>query len=90
MDNQFKIRILSILSGEKEAVSKSYVQDKLNDSSERRKSVHVDFKYKNLTNVRFVRVNAHYAVRGHLTPIIYVDQSVDEGTLERNKKNIDF
>ena len=90
MDNQFKIKNLPNPSGEKEAVLKSYVQDKLNDSSEGGISVHVDFNYKNLTNVRFVRVNAHYAVGGHLTPIIYVDQSVDEDILERIKKNNDF
>ena len=55
-------------------VSKKYVDNKFNEPSIITNSSHVDFKDKNLDNVRFVEINSMPAVREHLLPNFYVDQ----------------
>ena len=53
--------------------TKSYVDRKLNDPSNIRNNTYVDFKDKNLDNVRFVKVNSMLAVRKHLISRHYID-----------------
>ena len=56
--------------------TKSYVDITLSDPSVVRNNAHVDFKDKNLDNIRFVKVNSLPAVPEHLTPKYYVDQVI--------------
>ena len=56
--------------------TKSYVDNKFNDPSIIKNNTHVDFNDKNLDNVRFVKINSIPAVREHLTPKNYVDQTI--------------
>ena len=90
MKNKYYIKNLPKPVDSNNAVSKSYVDEKINDPSIIRNnypSDQINFNNKNLDNVRFVKVNSYPAVREHLTPKIYVDEnirySVDEQTLLR-------
>ena len=69
------------------AASKNYVDNLFNDPSIIKNTAHIDFKDKNLNNVRFVEVNTLPAIGDYLTPKFYVDQaisySVDESSLLR-------
>ena len=56
--------------------TKSYSVKKFNDLSIIKNNTHVDFNDKNLDNVRFVKKNSMPAVREHLTPKNYVNQSI--------------
>ena len=51
-----------------ELPTESYVDIRWNYASIIRNTTHVDFKDKNLDNVRFVNVHSMPAVREHLTP----------------------
>ena len=73
--NQYRIKILPDPNSIREAASKTYIDNKFIDPSIKKKTAHVDFNYKNLDNFRFVKVNGPLAVREHLTPKLYVDES---------------
>ena len=64
----------------REAASKSYVDNKFNDPSIIKSSAHVDFNEKNLNNVRFIKVNSIPTLEEQLTPKIFVDQSISDGS----------
>ena len=68
-----------------EITTKNYVDNKFNDPSLFRNSVHVEFNDKNLDNVRFIKVNSFPSIPEHLTAKIYVNQalsnSLDEPSL---------
>ena len=90
LDEQDSIVLTSSLTTPKTIIdlpSKSYVDRRFNVASIIRNNTHVDFKDKNLDNVRFVKRNSMPAVREHLTPSHYVDQAilyhVDEKTILR-------
>ena len=87
MKSQFRIKNLPCLIENTDAVCKFYVDSALNDPSIIRNNIHVDFKNKNLDDVRFVKINSLPAVRQHLTPKFNVDetfsQSVNESSLLR-------
>ena len=91
LDKQGSIVLNSTLTLPKTKIElpiKNYVNKKFNDPSLEKNTAHVDFKDKNLDNVRFVRVNSMPAVREHLTQKYYVDQAifynVDEASLLRS------
>ena len=50
----------------------------------------IDFNDVKLENINFVKVNYQPAHPNHLTPKIYVDNSIDESSLVRNNKDNDF
>ena len=66
----------------------------MNEPSTIRNNADVDFKDKNLDNVRFIEVNSMSAVPEHLTPRNYVDNaisnSVDEPSAAGNNQDNDF
>ena len=93
MKNNFRNKNLQNLSSIREAGSKNYVDKSFNDPSIIKNTSHVDFNYKNLDNVRFIKINSIPTLEEHLTPKIYIDQVlsniVDEYSLLRldpNKK----
>ena len=78
LDEQDSIVLNSSLTLPKTIIkipSKLYVDNKFNDHSLITNNAHVDFNDKNIDNVRFVKVNGMPAVREHLTPKYYVDQT---------------
>ena len=70
-----------------ELPTKSYVDNKFNDSSIIKNTDHVDFNDKNVDNVNSIKVNSLTTLYNHLTPKAYVDQfvldNVDEVSLLR-------
>ena len=61
-----------------------------NDPSILKNNSHVDFKYKNFDNNRFLKLNSYPAIDEHLTAKCYVDQSMDGPTLDRKIKESDL
>ena len=72
-----------------ELPTKKYVNKKFNDPSVIKNTAHVDFNDKNLDNVRLVKVNSMPAVREHLTPKYYVDQSILYNVVEPSLLRLD-
>ena len=50
----------------------------MNDPSKIKNTAQIDFNDKKLDIVRFVKVNSLPAVRGHLTPLFYVDEAISD------------
>ena len=94
LKNQFRIEKIPDPISIREAASKSNVDKKFNNPSIIKNTAHVDFNYKNVDTVRFVKVNSKPAVGGHLTAKYYVDQaisnSVEEPTLGTINQDIKF
>ena len=79
LDERGYILLSSTLTSPKtklEITTKNYVDYKFGDPSIIKNTAHVDFKDKNLDNVRFVKVNSMPAVREHLIPKYYVNQAI--------------
>ena len=53
-------------------------------------SSHIDLNDRNITNSRFFQVNQLPQIVSHLTAKLYVDNSIDETSLVRKKKDNDF
>ena len=68
--------ILTLPKTKIELPIESYVDNKFNDPSIIRNTTHVDFRDKNLDNVRFVKVNSLPAVGEHLTAEYYADHVI--------------
>ena len=45
---------------------------------------------RNITNARFIQVNQRPQIDSHLTPMLYVDNALDESSLVRNNQDKDF
>ena len=90
LKNQFKIKNLPDPLHLGEAASKNYVDNKFDDSSIIKNTVHLDLNDRNITNARFIQVNQLPQIDSHLTPKLYVDNSIDEASLVRNNKDNDF
>ena len=88
LKNQYGIKNLPNPLSIRKAASKNYVDNKFNDPSITKNSTHVDFNDKNLDNVRFVKVNSLPAVREHLTPKIYVDETVSHSVNESSLSTV--
>ena len=85
LKNHFRINKLPDPISIREAASKNYVDNKINDASITKKTLHIlTSMIKNL-NVIFIKVNSAPAVPEHLTAKYYVHQaisnSVDEASL---------
>ena len=61
-----------------EMPSKNYVDCKFKDPSIIKNTDQIDFNDKNLANVGFVKVNNMPAVEEHLTPKVYVDNTISD------------
>ena len=80
LENQYRIKNLPDPISVREACSKNYVDNLFKND--------VDFNDVKLENIKFVKINYQPAVNEHLTPKIYVDNSIDEPSLvRRNQEN---
>ena len=66
-----------------ELPTKNYIDNKFNDPSIIKNTDHVDFNDKILDNVHSIKVNSYPTLNEQLTPKLYVDICVDEGSLLR-------
>ena len=82
LKNQYRIKNLPNPISITEAASKNYVDNIFKND--------IDFNDVKLENIKFVKVNYSPAIGQHLTPKIYVDNSIDESSLVRNNKDNDF
>ena len=83
---QLKIYNLPNCLSPEEVASRTYVDKKCNDLSILKITAHVDFKDRNLDNDGFVKLNSLPAVRGHLTPELYIENAIDKPSLVGNNK----
>ena len=88
--NQFRIKNLPDPISIREAASKNYVDNLINDPSIVKNTEHIDLNDRNITNARFIQVNQLPQIDSHLTAKLYVDNAIDEPSLVRNKKDNDF
>ena len=86
MKNQFEIRHLPHPTDSQEAYPKSFVDIRFKGPSILSNSAPVNFIDRSLDKVRFVRVNSLPDVKKQLTAKLYVEHSIDESTIARNKK----
>ena len=87
---QCRIKNLPDLNNIREAASKNYVDNKLNDPSIIQNSEHIDLNDRNITNAKFIQVNQLTQIDSHSTANLYVDKSIDEPSLVRNNQDNDF
>ena len=74
--NKFWNKKITCLIKNRDAAIKSYVDSGLIYRNIIRNNAHVDFNDEILDNVRFVKVNSRPAVRKHLTPNCFVDETL--------------
>ena len=67
LKNQFRFKNLPDTISFGKAASKYYVDKKFNDPSIIKNNSHIDCEYKNLDNVRFIKVNSISTLEEHLT-----------------------
>ena len=82
LKNQYRIKNLPDPISIREACNKYYIDNIFKND--------IDFNDVKLENIKFVKVNYSPAIGQHLTPKIYVDNSIDEISLVRNNKDNDF
>ena len=87
--NRFRFKILPCLQKKIDAVCKFYVDSGVKYPSIIRNTAHVDLNDKNLDNVRFFKANSLPAVREHLTPKFYVDESISHYVKELSLLRLD-
>ena len=63
----------------REAASKNYVDNLINDPSLIKNTTHFEFIEKNLDNLHSNKVNSFPTLEDHSTPKIYVNQAISEG-----------
>ena len=78
MKNPCRIKNLPNPNSTPETASKSYVDNKFEDTSIIKSTAHVGLNNKNLDNVHFVKVTSMPAVGDHFTSKYYVDQAFSE------------
>ena len=61
-----------------------------NDSSVLKNTAHIDLNDRKITNARFIQVNQLHQIDSHLTAKLYVDNAIDEPSLDRNNQDKDF
>ena len=79
LKGQYRIKSLPDPISIRGTASKNYVDNKFNDPSIVKNTVHVEFNDKSLDNILFVKVNSKPTLEEQLTPKIYVDQTVSDG-----------
>ena len=88
--NQYRIKNLPDPISIREATSKNYVDFLFNDPSIVKNTAHIDLNDRNITIGRFIQVNQWPQIDFHLTPKLYVVNSIDESSLVRNIQDNDF
>ena len=83
LKNQYRIKNLPDPISIREATSKNYVDNLINDPAIIRNDAHIDLNDRNITNARFIQVNQLPQIDSHLTAKLYVDNSIDESSLLR-------
>ena len=89
MKNQFRNKNLPDPFSIREAVSKNFVDNKLNEASIIKNTTHIDFNDENLNNVHSIKVNSFPALEGQLTSKIYVDQAISDGVDKSSSLRLD-
>ena len=82
LKNQYRIKNLPDPICIREACSKNYIDNVFKND--------IDFNDVKLENIKFVKVNYQPAVNKHLTPKIYVDNAIDESSLDRINQDNNF
>ena len=90
MKNQYRITNLPDPLSIREACSKNYVDNLINDPSIIKNNAHIDLNDRNITNCRFLSVNQLPKIDSHLTAKLCVDNSIDKPSLVRNNQDNDF
>ena len=83
--NQLIVKNLTEPDNSQKSAWKMYVDISFYDPCILKITTHVDFNDKDLNNVRFVEINNLNAVREHVTPKLYYDQSINKSVLGRKK-----
>ena len=84
LKNQYRTKNLPDPISIREAASKNYVDNSLNDSSIAKNNAHIDLKERKITNARFIQVNQWPQIDSRITPKLYVDTEIDQSSLVRN------
>ena len=87
LKNQFRIKNLPDPTNKQDAGSKNYVNNLFSDPSILKNTAHIDLNVRNITNARFIQVNQLCQIDSHLTPKLYVDNTIDESSLLRLDPN---
>ena len=87
--NKFRIKNLADLKSIREDCIKIYDDNKFTDPSRIKNTDHVDFNDKNLTNVRFIKVNRFSTILEHITAKIYVDRAIHDGVKKSSLIRLD-
>ena len=90
LKNQYRTKNLPDPISIREAASKHYVDNLLNDPSIVNNTAHIDLNEKNITNARFIQVNQLPQIDSHLTAKLYVEKAIDESSVVRNNQDNDF
>ena len=76
LENQFRIKNSPDPISNREAASKSYVDDLFNDPSTIKNTAHIDLNDKTFTNARVIQVNQTPRIDSHVTAKLYVDNAI--------------
>ena len=87
MKNQFKIKNLPCPQENSDAVCKSYVDNLFNYSSILKNTEHINLNDRNIAKAGFIQVNQLPQIDSPLTAKLYVDNSIDEPWINRNKQD---
>ena len=82
LKNQYRIKNLVDPINLQDACNKNFVKNIFKND--------IDFNDVKLENIKFVKVNYAPAHPNHLTPKVYVDNTINESTLVRNHQNKEF
>ena len=75
LKNQYRIKNIPDPLSLREACSKNYVENLINDRSIVKNNADIDLNDRNITNVRFLQVNQWPQIDSHLTPKLDVDNA---------------
>ena len=87
--NQYRIKNLPDPISIREAASKTYIDNKFNDSNILKNTSHIDLNGRSTTNARFIQVNQLPQIDSHLTAKIYADNAISEGVKEQTLLGLD-
>ena len=87
--DQFRNKNLPDPISNREACSKKYVDNLINDPSIIKNTAHIDLNDRNITNARFTQVNQLPQIDSHLTAKLYVDKAISDGVNELSLIRLD-
>ena len=89
LKNQYRNKNLPDPISIREAASKNYVDNLINDTSIVKNNAHIDLNDRNITNARFIQVNQLPQIDSHLTAKLYVDNAISDGVNEQSLLRLD-